>query len=867
LQHSHGDCVRWIDLTPLTRPDLVAASVAAAVAVDALPARLDVNAVVEVVRDRSLLLVLDNCEHLIEASADLVGSVLRSCPNVRVIVTSREPLGVDGETTYRVPSLGVPMPDCYDARRVAQTDAVRLFVERARQVRPSFELDQNSAAAVGEICRRLDGMPLAIELAAARIRHLPASRIATDLSDRFRLLTGGPRGVLPRQRTLEASVAWSYDLLVDEERLTLARLSVFAGSFSLDAAEAVCADATVEAYRVLDIIGRLADRSLVQVEDCPDEPMYRLLETIRAYVRERLAELDDAERVRHRHLDHFVHRSHRGRDRLTTDFELEVAALGRAVDDMRTAMDWALASGRPMSVLEIVEPVFQFWLVRGLYHEVHGRLVDAMSSAEGERGERLRGLVTSSLLAVLAGQYGAAFDLGERSVALVEADDDAPVRSLSHTYRAWGGLLSGHGSNEQIWSDLDQALRLAESSGDAATLARIQMFAGTINGFGRSIPAGRDLLGTALELITTQDLPYFDVPVHTYLGLVSLFAGDLDATRRHGEQAVRLGHDIGFDSMVAQALMGLGVLAAVQGDATGSARLFGESRRTIQDARLESFETIRSTWEAFALSMSGDTRETAATAERALRAAAAIGDRMSVAWAALNAGTAAARLGDIEAARAHLESARAHSTEPAFPGCHGRATQELANLSLHDGDLDAAWELAHDALDTLVRYGERLGIPASLETVAAVAAKVGMSEMAARLLGASARIHQELGTRRSALELDRQAATLSATRANTTESFDGLWTEGRALSADDAVAYARRGRGERGRPSIGWSSLTPAELEVVRHVIQGMSNPEIAKQLFVTTNTIKTHLSHIYTKLDVSGRAELAAQAGRRGDL
>jgi non-specific serine/threonine protein kinase len=299
----------FVDLAPLTEASLVPAAALAALGTAAPPGQPAVARLVEYLRPRRAFLVLDNCEHLLEAAAGLVDAVLRGCPGVRVLATSRERLGVAGETAWRVPSLGLPPPDAApDPAALERAEAVRLFVERARAVQPAFTVTAASAPAVAALCRRLDGIPLALELAAARVRVLTPAQLAARLGDRFRLLTGGGRTALPRQQTLRATVDWSHDLLTAPERALFRRLAVFpggaTGGFPLEAAEAVGAGGagdSVEAADVLDLLAGLVDKSLVLAEARGAEARYRLMETLRQYAEERLEQAGEAAAARDRH--------------------------------------------------------------------------------------------------------------------------------------------------------------------------------------------------------------------------------------------------------------------------------------------------------------------------------------------------------------------------------------------------------------------------------------------------------------------------------------------------------------------------------------------------------------------------------------
>ena len=299
-----------------------------------------------------------------------------------------------------------------------------MFEVRARQVAADFRIGDDNASAVAEICRRLDGIPLAIELAAARVRVLAPGQIAAGLSDRFGLLTGGVRGAPARQRTLEASLDWSYDLLDDVQRLALARLSVFAGSFELDAAEAVVGGEGIDGDDVLDLVAGLVEQSLVQVVERQGRARYRLLETIRVYARQRLSELDDPDRVRGRHLAFHVGLAGRAHAGLTGGQpEPWVARLAADLDDLRAAMDWAAETGDLRGLVDITEPIVRFWFERGLSREVHRRLHDAAEVPGAPDDERVRGLITAAALALAAGEPASAHRSASQAVDAARAAD------------------------------------------------------------------------------------------------------------------------------------------------------------------------------------------------------------------------------------------------------------------------------------------------------------------------------------------------------------------------------------------------------------------------------------------------------------
>jgi predicted ATPase len=366
-----GD-VLLVELAPLSKPSQVPRAVCDALGLRGAPAGAGTSGPVaaeaqleDVLRAKQLLLLLDNCEHLIADVAALTDRLLRAAPGLRVLATSREPLGLIGEVVWSIPGLTAPDP-ATPPDHLRDYDAVRLFEERAAASEPGFGPDDETAPAVAEICRRLDGLPLAIELAASRVRTLPVHEIARRLDDRFGLLTGGSRTALPRHQTLRATIDWSYELLAGPERLLLARLSVFAGTWGVDAAETVCGDEPLDSHRLLDLVSRLADRSLV-IAERGHEPRFRLLETIRDYARERLEEAGGADQLRGRHAAYFLALAETAGTQPASPERLE--ALEAAADDMRSAFDWALSRPADDLLLRFAGALGWYWAT---WHDSEG---------------------------------------------------------------------------------------------------------------------------------------------------------------------------------------------------------------------------------------------------------------------------------------------------------------------------------------------------------------------------------------------------------------------------------------------------------------------------------------------------------------
>jgi predicted ATPase/DNA-binding CsgD family transcriptional regulator len=872
LASRFADGACWVDLQGVSEPGLVAPAMGGVVDVHERPGQALTETLAERLRARDLLVVLDNCEHLVEACAELVGELSSVCPQLHVLATSRVPLAVEGEATFEVAGLPVPDGEAGSAGTVAAADAARLFEVRARQAAADFRIDEDNASAVAEICRRLDGIPLAIELAAARVRVLAPGQIAAGLSDRFGLLAGGLRGAPARQRTLEASLDWSYDLLDDVQRSALARLSVFAGSFELDAAEAVAGGDGIDGDDVLDLVAGLVDQSLLQVVQRQGRARYRLLETIRVYARQRLSELDDADRMRGRHLEFHVGLAGRAHAGLTGGQpEPWVARLVADLDDLRAAMDWAAESGDLPALVDLTEPIVRFWFERGLSREVHRRLHDAVDAPGAPAGERVRALITAAALALAGSEPASAYRSASQAVAAARGADVGGALAVGLGQRAYAGVRSGLSTSEQVDADVQQALQHAERCEDASTHAYVLAFAGGALFCSGSIDTGCRLFEQAVEVCEANDLAFQLPAAHASLGAGlgpgPEWSGRLDRSRRHARRAVELSRQVGRPGWESIGLTGLGAAAVLQGDHGRAQECLSRAQAVLRSRALEGsqYDLALRHWLALSAYASGDLETARATAAQIVRIGRGGGSRLDESIGEWLLGVLAHRQGRHDDARSHLEASRALSTDPRLPFPLGRSLLGIAELAEEDEDLEKAWELAHDGLEVLDDYGDRVGAAAALETTADLAVALGEPERALRLLAASQRFHTDTGIARFPFQADRfDRARNTAQAALDPTDATACWDAGGELSLADAVAYARRGRGERQRPQIGWASLTPVERDVVRLVAEGHTNAEIGQHLFISVNTVKKHLTRVYAKADVDGRADLAAQVVRR---
>jgi predicted ATPase/DNA-binding CsgD family transcriptional regulator len=467
---SWADGAWFVDLGGIAEGGLLWGTIARGLEISPRPDASVTETVCGHLRTKSALILLDNCEHLLPAIAPTAAQLLRSCQQVRLLATCREPLGVDGEITWPVPPLPVPAPlGAETVVGLARSDAVRLFIDRARLARPAFELTSANAAAVGEIARRLDGMPLALELAAARVRAMTPDEILERLHDRFRLLTGGSRTALPRQQTLRATLDWSHALLEPEERMVFARLGVFVGGFTLDSAGQVCGDPTLPPEEVWDVLSRLVDRSMVQRADHSAGSRYLLLDTMRDYALEHAMEDPDLEDVRGRHARCYsalAARSARERDH--EGHALWLRRLEAEHENLRAAITWDLVR-EPDEALGLASDLGWFWDVRGHLTEGRAWLRQSLARSRGHPTSRARACNVLGWLALRQGDLDESTAAFDESLRLVSEGGDHSLEPEVHTNL--GQLARARRDHEGARAAFDRALASATELGDEARLA------------------------------------------------------------------------------------------------------------------------------------------------------------------------------------------------------------------------------------------------------------------------------------------------------------------------------------------------------------------------------------------------------------
>jgi predicted ATPase/class 3 adenylate cyclase/DNA-binding CsgD family transcriptional regulator len=747
------DGVWLVELAPVAEPELVARTAAAVLGVREEPGRPMLDTLVDAISDRHLLVLLDNAEHVLGAAAKLADAMMRSCPRMCLLVTSREPLGISGEHVFRVPPLPVPPADLAAPGPLAAFESVQLFTEHALMHRQGFALDEDNAAAVAAVCVRLDGIPLALELAAARLRSLSVSEVSSRLDQRFRLLTGG-------SRTVRALIGWSYELLNPGEQIVLDRLSVFAGGWTLEAAEAVTSRGDTGEWQVLDRLAALVDKSLVQAEEVKGSTRYRLLETVRHYAAERLArragsELDEA---RAAHRDYYLALAETADTHLRGPDEAKwLDRLEAEFDNIRAALAFSVADP------DSAEPGLR--LAAGLHRFCNMR---------GHGGEVLEAL----------------------TVLLERPDAQLPTRVRARALTVGCHLLDYFGKGPAPRSMVSEALKIARALADDAIAA--------------------DAL--------------------SQLCWLSFEHGDLPAALTRIDEAVKLARAAGDPRLIAYILGRRAVFESEAGDLDAA---FADNREAITLSR-------------------------------------AAGDSYRLAITLANLGFDEHAAGELGAARAHLQEASTIADNHGYQNMSTGLRQNLGLVDLIDSDPRTARRHFLDSLHAARTTGVQSYVPGALLGLALAAGADSDPTIAATLHGIADEHYERAGRGFEAIEAglrDRDHAQLRATLGDAV--FEAAYRQGHTLSQADAIALATTAAepdsgtaavitgpaAGQAAPGGSAGTLSPRERQIVALLAGGATDAQIAERLFLSVNTVRSHLERIRDKTGARRRIDLVRYA------
>ncbi len=572
-----SDGVWLVELAALSDPALVPQAIASALGVPEQPGRSLDETVTDSLRPKSLLLIADNCEHLLPVVAHRADGLLHGCPALRILATSREGLGIAGELIYRVPSLSLPdLQRLPSVENLTQYEAIHLFIERATFGQPGFAVTNRNALAVAQICHRLDGIPLAIEMAAARVKGLSVEQIASRLDDRFRLLTAGHRTALPRHQTLRATMDWSYDLLPERERVMLRRLSVFAGGFTLEAAEGVCRGEGIDAPEVLELLLALVNKSLVLAEERDGEVRYRLMETIRRYGHDRFSESGEMDVVRRRHRDWYLDLAEQADRALHGPEQVRwLERLETDHDNLRAALEWSKnAKDGSEATLRLAGALWWFWVVRGYWSEGRIWLEGALErSGDAPLPCLPKALQGAAYLAWRQGHSERATALCEKGLAVCHELDDKGNRTLLLMWL--GNLAISQRDYERARVLFEDSVALSREIGDkwliSVALSTLGGVALSQRDYERAIAIHMESLAVARESGDTFEIAY----QLRSLGRDTLRQGHYERAATYYSESLPLCQELGNRWTIQECLDGLAEAAAGRGYYDRAARLLG----------------------------------------------------------------------------------------------------------------------------------------------------------------------------------------------------------------------------------------------------------------------------------------------------
>ncbi|MBI5302794.1 MAG: tetratricopeptide repeat protein [Chloroflexi bacterium] len=814
LLDAFPDGVWLVELASLADPTLVPQTVASIFDLRPPGNLAPIDLLKNFLRAKNLLLVLDNCEHLIHACAQLAESLLTSCPDLKILATSREALNIAGEITFRVPSLALPnLQALPPLDAFAQVEAIRLFTDRARAAQSDFELTHANAPAIAQICARLDGMPLALELAAARVKTLSVEQIAARLDDRFRLLTTGSRTAPTRQQTLRGAMDWSYDLLSAQEQIALNRLSVFAGGWTLDAAEFVCAEEQGgrgagekdspllprAPAPLLDVLSRLVDKSLVMVEIRDGATRYRMLETIRQYAREKLIESGERENVQNRHLEYFVKLADEAEPNLHGAGQMTwFNRLDNEYDNLRNALEWSASEDRVEKGLRLGGALYRFWLTRGYWNEGYQRL-DSLLKIKGAEQRTLA-----------------------RGKALQVAGNLARD-------------TKGTGISRRLYEESISILRELGA-------------------------VGRPALESALG-----DYGF------------SLIFHDLAIARSCGEETARLSRESGNILGLAQALIVLGNVARQKCDFASALQCFEESKILYQEIKDKRGVTATFTNLGWTYFNQGNMEKAKEMEEQAITMAREMGNKYHLAGALLRLGINYQVRDQNDQAETLLHQALSAERELGNKPYVALALMHLGRLHLKQGHSAQAYQELRESLGLFKEESAFYFIPHALDSFAFLPAESNHAPRAAQLFGATQALREKFGTPLSPGYRKDYEAYLAAVCAKLDDAtFDAAWNEGRAMLLEQAIEFALAEikipdaietptLSPRQAAKEKFGGLTAREREVAALIARGKSNREIADALVLSERTIEGHVGNILNKLGFNARTQIATWAVEKG--
>lgn len=761
----YPDGAWFVTLESIAEDSQVTGQISSALEIPDATGRPLLDFVTEHLRKRRLLLVLDNCEHVLQATAAVARHLLRECPGLRVLTTSREPLGITGESVWKVPALAVPVPEHLPTgastllRVLSGYEGVTLFLERSRAVRQSFSLTPANALDVAKICARLEGIPLALELAAARSRSMTVEEILRHLVDRLgspsSLLGGADTTILFRQRTLRGTLEWSYTLLDEPARVLFGRLSVFSGGWTLQAAREICNGDGLEIDQVRELLTSLVDKSLVVFEDPGSDGAgrYRMLEIVRQYAFEVARERGDANRTRSRHLDWFAALAAEAAPRLrSVDQQSWMRKLDADRENMRRALDEAdLDPASAERALRLAGALTWYWYVRGEFTEGRRFLRRALerSDPRSETSDRARALNGAATLAHRQRDIATAGTLYEESLRIFKGL--GLVGWTAASVVNLGNVLASIGDEHGAREMLEQGIALHREIGNTHEIAVALGNLGCLEQKRDDFAKASQLFSESLVLFRELGDRHMIAWSLTSVGDVAQALGDYPAAHGHFEEALQLTRELGDRRGVALSLKSLGDLALLHGELESAEQHYGLCRTTFTE----------------------------------------LGDRYCMSWTLVSLGDVAWHRRDSALAESLYQQGLHLARETGDARCAGVALRSLGVLAQERDALEDARRLFGESLELLTQHGGRIDLAAGIHSCAALILK-GQPRESVRLMAAAEKLRESTGTVLPPREQARHQRQVAVARAALGDlDFSGAWEEGSAMSPERAIECAR----------------------------------------------------------------------------
>jgi predicted ATPase/DNA-binding CsgD family transcriptional regulator/Tfp pilus assembly protein PilF len=822
----------FADLAPIRDPGLVAHAIAQALGLRESPDQPLLEQLREYLRPRKILVLLDNFEQILDA-APQVATLLQVCPGLAVLVTSRSPLRLSWEHQFPVAALGLPDPSKEPTpRAVGRSAAVALFVARARSVIPNFAVNRVNARAVADVCAGLDGLPLALELAAARIGVLPPQAMAAELQRRLVLLSSGARDLPNRHQSLQAAFDWSHALLDPSERTLFRRLGVFVGGCAVDAAAAVCLDEADGEATVRAGLQGLVEKSMLRQDPGPGgQPRFSMLETVREYALQKLRESDDEAGIRDRHFNWCLQLAEQTQPQLAAPTARSALdRLDAEYDNLVGALEWVLAGKRSDPGLRLAGILGDFWWARGRIAEGRRWLEAVLAHSESvPTHDRARALGSAGSFAMAQGDDARGQTLLEESLTIRRTIADKPGMAASLIALGWAAIERGE------------------------------------------LPTARRRLDEALTISGELGIKRATANATSGLGRVAWLENDYRGARLRFEESLALFRELGNMRGIALELTRLGLLLQTQGDLAGARGLYEESLALFREAGDEVNIAQSQSTLAGVLLAQGEIGRAQALNRESLRAFRAGGYRTDIAAALTNLGEVALVQGNLDDAGALLKESLAIKRSLRDRWSLAYTLNMFGMQSISKGDLAGAHALLNESLLIQMDLGHKAEIASVLDTCACLAAASGHAARAARLFGQAEALREAVSVVPPPPLRRLRDQWVAATRARLSKgALQVAWAEGRALTLEQAAEQAlvppepeapRRPAATRRAPG----DLTAREQEVASLIARGLTNRQIATELSITEGTAAIHVQHILNKLGFSSRAQVAAWASEHG--